>query len=532
MARQAHQTRLILSFIGKTDLRYFPPEGENCSPILRLLLGLRGLQPLIPARRSRLVLLDDDREGDDQAENRQARARFCQELEQALPALGLSGLAVERCPIRLPAGPTDLNALYEQVWAAIPARGAGADEVLFHLSSGTPAMQFTLMLAAHCLPLETVRLVETSREQGVREVRPPYVLAAREVRGRERASPTALDAKARRTLLPDTIVDDPLVAAGYAALYKAAHNAKLPRRLVLTGPVGSGKWHACRQFARWRGAPVAEWLEPYAPPELPADATLLIRHLDRWPEAQLRHLTGLAAARPDLAIAATFRTDLTPGAPLAVLTREGLRGAAQIPLPALGARSDVVALGEALARQLGIHDGKLKQRLQYDLLTDLYPHNLHDLRTLLATAALASPGAHPERAAYVRARDLREADRLLAEAWQRLQGGGGYRLDEVLEVVRATLVRRALAEGRSQEAAGRLLGLSQQTVSTLLAKRLDLGCLRGQGQGQDQDQAQTPELPPTPEEGKSQAGRGSPDPARTGRITQGQPLGGEADAQA
>jgi hypothetical protein len=394
----------------------------------------------------------------------------------------LDGLAIERCPIRLPAGPTDLNALYEQVWAALPSRVIGsADEVMFHLTSGTPAMQFTLLLAAQCLPLEQARLVETSREQGVREVRPPYVLAAREVRGRGRADQVRLDDPARRTLLPDTVVADPLVEASFAALYKAAGNRLTPQRLLVTGPVGSGKWHACQQFAHWRGAPKVPkvlWLEPGHEPELPEGATLLIRHLDTWPETPLRTLTRLAAIRPDLAIAATFRTDLTPLAPLEVLAREGLRGAAQIALPALGARADLVALGEALARRLGFPVGKLKQRLQYELLTDLYPRNLHDLQSLLATAALASPGAHPDRPTYVRAREVRDAGRLLTEAWRLLQGSGGYSLDAVLEVIRVAVVRRALAEGRTQEAAGRLLDLSQQRVSIILAKPLDLELLQ------------------------------------------------------
>ncbi|MGB4334916.1 MAG: hypothetical protein WBJ41_08780 [Chromatiaceae bacterium] len=487
MARNAPKIRLILSFIGKTDLKFFPPQGEDWSPILRLLLGLSGLTPRIPPGRTRLLLLDDDPDAGE-AERPGPRAAFCAALQQSLPSLGLAGMAVERHPVRLPAGPTDLNALYEQVWGALPASAARqADEVLFHLASGTPAMQFTLMLAAHCLPLGAVRLVETSREQGVREVRPPYVLAARELRERERPGRTSLDARARGALLPDTVVADPLVEAGYAALYKAASNRKIPQRVVLRGPVGSGKWHACQQFARWRKAGVVDWLEPSARPDMPAGATLLIRHLDAWPETGLRELTVLAATRPDLAIAASFRTDLPAVVPLEVLASEGLRGAAQIQLPALGARSDVVALGEALARQLGVNDGKLKQRLQYDLLTDLYPQNLHDLRTLLATTALTSSGPHPERPAYVQAREIRDAERLLAEAWWLLQGTGGYPLDEVLEAIRAAVVRRTLADGRTQEAAGRLLGLSQQRVSTILAKPPDLDILRRRGQIRAED---------------------------------------------
>ena len=482
----SHPTRLIVSFIGKTDLDYLQPQGENLSPIRRLLRGLSTLQPPIPPARTHLLLLDDDRAG------RNDRARFCEALRSQLPGLGLEGLMLERRPVALPEGPTDLNALYENVWAAIPTSGTEqADEIVFHLTSGTPAMQFTLMLAANCLRLECVRLIETSREQGVREVRLPYVLATRERRLDERAHlKSRLPEKAWRTLLPDTVLDDPPVQADYAALYKAATNRKLPQRLVVRGPAGSGKWHACRQFAIWCRGEVAQWLGPASQPELPEGATLLIHRLDTWPQPALQRLALLAAERPDCAIAATFRTDRTPAVPLAVLVRDGLRGAAHIELPALGSRSDVVALGEALARQLGALGGKVKERLQYELLTDLYPHNLHDLKSLLATAAARSPGAHPERAAYVQARQIRDTQAVLAEAHQILSGmdfgPNRHRLDNVLDVIRAVIVSRALAGGRSQDEAGELLGASQQTVSAIRHKRLDLRGWRTALEGLDE----------------------------------------------
>ncbi|MCI0356338.1 MAG: hypothetical protein L0099_15065 [Acidobacteria bacterium] len=467
---------MIVSFIGNTDFKFFPPrsDGQDCSPILRLLLGMSEFEPYIPPARTRLLLFDDDRDG------KTERRSFCERLQQALPELGLGELRLERRAIVLPEGPTDLNALYEGVWGALPTAGLkSVDEVLFHLASGTPAMQLTLLLAAHCRPLDNWRLVETSREQGVREVRPPYVLAAREIHGRGALPRTKLTEQARRSLLPDTVIDDPLVATRYAELYKAAKHSKIPQRLLVRGPVGSGKWHACRQFARWRGAETAQWLDQDNMPDLPEGATLLIRHLDVWPEPALQSLTRLAAERPDLAIAASFRTDLPPAAPLAVLAREGLRGAAHVELPALGARpADVVALGEALARQLGLLDGKLKERLQYELLTDVYPRNLHDLKSLLATAAVRSPGAHPKRSAFVQAKEITNTNSLLAEAWQILSGmdfgQDRHRLDDVLEVIRAAVVRRALADGRSQKEAGTLLGMSQQTVAEILKKQLDL----------------------------------------------------------
>lgn len=461
---------LIVSFVGKTDLTYLYPQDEHLSPIRRLLRGLDRLA--VSPERARLLLFDDHPESGE-------RARFCEELRRQLPGLGLAGLRVTLEPIVLPEGPTDLNALYEAVWAAIPTSGPDrADDIVFHLTSGTPAMQLTLMLAANCLPLDSARLVETSREQGVREVRPPYVLAARERRGEGGAGGKRRAGDGLRNLLPDTVIEDAAVLSAYAALFKAATNRKQPQRLLVKGPVGCGKWHASRQFARWRGRDEVLWLEPESLPELPAGATLLIRWLDAWPQPALQRLGSLAAERPDLAIAATFRTDQPPAVPLETLARDGLRGAVHLDLPALGARCDVVALGEALARHMGALGGKIKERLQYDLLTDLYPRNLHDLQSLLATAAACSPGPHPQRRAYVQARQIQETAVLLAEAAQILAGMDfgpqRHRLDEVLAVIRAAVVRRALADGRTQREAGELLGISQQMVSEILKTTLDL----------------------------------------------------------
>jgi hypothetical protein len=478
-------TRLIVSFIGKQDLKRLEPQGEDKSPILRLLLAM--LDPdselqkkrYIASQHTRLVLFDDDRAGGDE------RARFCERLREQLPGLGLAGLVLERRPLKLP-DPNHLEALYENVWDVIPTSGPDcADEVVFHLSSGTPPMQFTLMLASQSLRLEGARLFETSVQQDVREVHPPYVLALRKKEERERERervayhrPGSLSDEARRGLIDNTVVDDKLVASAYAALYKAATNRKQSQRVLVRGPTGSGKWHACEQFAEWRERAKVIWSDPAQLPELPEGATLLIRWLELWRDQALRDLTRLAAERSDLAIAATFRTDQVAADSLEVLAGEGLRGPVTIELPALGKRSDVAALGEALARQLGIFDGKLKERLQHEFLTDLYPRNLHDLKTLLATADTYSTTKHPQRTAYLQARNLRDARAMLDEACRILMGMDfgpkGHRLDQVLDVIRAAVVRYAQAEGRSQEEIGGLLGFSQQTVSDILKSKLDM----------------------------------------------------------
>jgi hypothetical protein len=472
MAKQP--TRLILSFIGNTDLKFQEPQGNDKSPILRLLLASLDCntdlqkQRYIPADSTRLILFDDDRDGD-------ARAQFCEKLREQLPELGLAGLTLERYKIEIPKpkSETELTALYEQVWKAIPTSGADSvDEVVFHLSSGTPAMHLTLMLAAESLRLEQSRLFATSREEGVVELKPPYALALRNKRERDRVKypkPLVLESKVRKELLKNnTVVDDAVVASEYAALYKAATNRKQPQRVLVRGAAGTGKWWACQQFAAWRGAEKVIWHDPAQCPEVPDGATLLIRWLDAWSEAEMQRLMMLADERRDVAIVATYRIEqMQPKS-----ASEGLRGAVQIELPTLGSRSDVVELGESLARQLGFMDGKIKERLQYELLNDGYPDNLHSLKELLATTGAHSPGKHPERDAYLQARDAQEAESLLNEACRVLMnmdfGPERHSLNEVIKDIKFAVVQRASASGRNQEEVAYLLGCSQPTVSSII----------------------------------------------------------------
>jgi hypothetical protein len=476
--------RLIVSFIGRQDVESFglrelrkaPVSSDDRSPILRLILGLAPEGKCGPG--TRLMLFDDDPAGSD------LRERFCSKLEEALPEFGLRGLAVERRRIALPSGPTDLNALFEVVWAALGfADAQRPKEVIFHLSSGTPAMQVTLLLAALCLPFETARLFETSRERGVVTVEPPYVLALREKLRPRSGRPPRLPEAARKLLLPNTVLDDPFANAAFAALHNAAC-ARRPARVLIQGPTGSGKWHAARQFAIWRKRPATEWLDdaPLAGGEPPVEkgAAVLVYRLDRWDARALERLGLWCATHRDAAVVGTWRTDVPPKAPLPAVARDGLKGAAHLHLPALGSRSDIVALAEALARQLGLWHAKIRERLQYELLTDVYPHNLHDLKSVLATAAsLAGARRHPDRGVYRRAMETleaRDARALLQEACDTataLRFSRERTVDDVLEAIKVAVARLAQAEGRTQKEIGQLLGCSQQAVSALLRRKLD-----------------------------------------------------------
>nr|MBP6709584.1 hypothetical protein [Accumulibacter sp.] len=402
--------RLILSFIGTKDLEFLdPPTGStDLSPIVRLLLHLGSCGGLVPARTC--LWFFDDLPGDER------RLQFCKDLTDRLPSIGLDGLRIRRLPLSLDE-PTQLDRLYAGVWDAIPLSGSdGFDEYVFHLSSGTWAMQTTMVLAASCLPLPRVRLFETSRQQGAKEIQLPYLLALRAKQGRDRqATRQRLDKTAHRLLLTNTVVDDPLAQAAYASLYQVAKR-KTAQRLLIKGPTGSGKWHAAQQFVRWRKCASVECSQPgaLADLEVTAGQTLLLRWLDGWNGQALAELTSWSDRHRDVSVVATWRTDQPPVAGLETLSRHGLRGAAHVDLPSLGSRSDVVMLAEALARRHGILKGKLFERFQFDLLTDVYARNLHDLATLLATTANQSASPHPGRDGHQRAVGLLEADELRA----------------------------------------------------------------------------------------------------------------------
>jgi hypothetical protein len=451
-------------------VKFINPDGKDISPVVRLLMELNAIKPKVPAKQTLLVLFDDDKPGMTE------RADFCEKIETKLVGFGLDGLEVKRAKISI-ARPTDLHGLYVEVGESLrnlDVRSFG--EVLFHVSSGTFHMQLTLILIASALPPEGVRLFQTSahKDGSVQELHLPYVVAARaDSSGHGRRARQGLEPGARRSLLENSVVEDAAIAEVYQALFKAATGRRGSPRILLFGPIGSGKWHACRQFAKWRKTPgVVVWDVGCVPGSrtIPDAATVLVHRLDRWPAEALPELATLSTERPDIAIAATFRTGGYSASRSAVLS-DGLPGAAHFHLPALDRRSDVIPLGRALARQNGIPDGKLHARLQHDWMTDVFPRGLHDLKTLVTTGALLSGSKHLERESYIRAAEGLAARDVLADAWailDELTFPPGLSFDQVHEDIRRAVYVLACERAGSQTAAEALIGTPQQTISRVL----------------------------------------------------------------
>jgi|GEM_PF-1869752 len=483
---------LIISFIGTRDLKYLSaeegnsqPQGGDRSPIVRMLEGYRdhykgergnkhGKAP--DYDETTLLLFDDDREGNN-------REKFCENLRPKLTEpLSKIEICREKIQFSKEQGPTNLKALYDVAWDVISRQKSKYENFAFHLSSGTPAMQVTLILAAECLSLgDGVRIFETSREKGLEEVFPPYVLAVRERREEQHySSKPKLSNKERKTLLPHTVVDDPAVEREYYKLHKEAkRKGGNSHRVLVKGSVGVGKWHICKQFAKWLGRDkTIEWLsESKMIPigDIPEKAILLIWRLDTWQKNALEDLRKLCVCRPDLAVIATYCTDREPVVPLEVLLEEGLPTTLNIELPSLGIRSDIVPLAEAMAQKLKIPHGKIKERFQYHLLTDNYPRNLHSLEELLITTNAFSDEFHPkppvipQDGVWGKASLLDEACGVLKQ----MDFSEGRSLKNVLDVIQKTVVHRLYNRYGSQEKVSTRIGVSQTTVSDILGKEND-----------------------------------------------------------
>lgn len=475
--------RLVVSFIGDTDLNCYriggrsPRSEKDRSPLERLLVHLAALNLCTPGQTA-LLLFDDRPKSTD-------RAEWMEKLVKLLPEFGIRDLDVRLEPAPLAGGPNDFGSLYDIVFRRLPALGGReADEVIFNVTSGTWAMQSTLVLAACCLPsLRKTRLFESSTQRDVLEVTLPYVLFQRESRrelpGRPRLSPAS-----RKALIPHTVVGDPEVETVFAMLARAAAN-RAAQTLVIKGPGGSGKWRAAEQFGRWRASCQTEtWLTSVLPPyPVPEGSTVLIWRLDAWQARDLDALATWRVQNPNVSVVATWRTDTPAAAPLQEVLRSALPGAAHATLPSLSARTDIVDLGEALAVQLGLMAGKVGQRLQCELAADIYANNLHDLKRALVLTDLNSKGMHPDRRGALRAIEMRNADDrepLLREIFDTIAnlrfgpGRPGLTLDGALDLVKQLIMQTALAQGRSQKETGELLGYEQSTISEWVGKRIEL----------------------------------------------------------
>ena len=146
---------ILLAWLGNTDLR--ASEGADSKELGPILSALRA-KPF-----ESLHLLSDH-----PAVKSQVYARWL----------------AERCDVKTEVHPVELRSPtdHEQIYRAViqvlrdVSQRAPATEFVYHLSPGTPAMAAIWMLLAKTS--HPARLIESSREQGVREVTVPFELSA------------------------------------------------------------------------------------------------------------------------------------------------------------------------------------------------------------------------------------------------------------------------------------------------------------------------------------------------------------------
>lgn len=458
--------RLIVSFMGMTDLKFWPVSEENPddqSPLYRLLDYLFQ-RPSVPLDETKLLLFHEDG---------QKWTDLVKQIEADIEVLGWGAIGFEAIKLELPDGPTDLDALYAGTWDKIRnSVKRRTREEIFNITSGTPAMQACLILAADCLRLNKPRRFQMSRQKKVEEIQLPWAIAYR-----PRATPRGPKARnkltdaARKGLLPNTVLGDPIVETELAALYNAATRAPndAPVRVLLRGPTGSGKWTAARQFAAWRGGAVSEWHDPDHAPEVVENGSLLVHRLDAWTTDQMRMLGVLAKAREDIAIAATFRTDMGRAVLDLPRARENLPGVQQFTLPLPNERDDFIALASALAKKHGYKDGKLHERLGYPLYQGV-PHGLTGLEALLTSAGSHGPGVHPDQTAVSDELAVLQAEDVLTECIERIAAANyspERTLLDILADVEKAAVLLALQGGRAKSELETRIGIGRRKLTDI-----------------------------------------------------------------
>lgn len=477
---------LIVSFLGNNDLELAglprrpeeartPAPGER-SPLLRVVDDLVS-RNLFGNDGSILILDDRAQKGDDRGQ------QYCAHLGGYVAALlSVPAIPVTAHPFDI-SDPTDLDRLYKEVVEVMRSIANERTDVLINLTSGTPAMHTTLVLAASYLPLKPPKFFVSSPAGQVNEVRLPYMVFVRrriEVdRAPNRGSRQALRAVsplAGIKLPPFTARSDAVVATVLGAVAKAR---RTPQPVLIAGATGSGKTWAALAAAFNSGLKTIVIDAQFAdalPTELAPDddrviINVIVKHLEAASESLLRAIGIALDTHLNLRWTTTWRTDQyprNPGSPCFTEIRRRLAAGGEFLMPPPAERIDVVELSEYMFEEAGQWPTKVKERFQYELATANLPDGLHALRRWVGCAAALSPTRHTDQAAFKAAGRQVEAiaaTAVLQHASAALAGGGwGFPVLRLLQVVEHATQLIAEASNQTQDELTKQLGYSNRTT--------------------------------------------------------------------
>lgn len=479
-------TALLVSFIGDRDLDLFglpgksartrEPQPNERSPLLRVVDDL--IERNLFAAGSSILLLDD-REPKGDSRGRTYAAMLEQYVAQLL---NVDAVCVNPHPLDI-ADPTDLDRLHKKVVEVMKSYATEQSDVLINLTSGTPAMHTTLVLAASYLPLKRPRFFKSSQFDDVNEIQLPYMVYVKRRIEVDRA-PNRNVRAALRNVDPLagirwpalTVRSDPAVAMILAAIARARCK---PLPILVAGPTGSGKTRAALTGAFNAGLEPREidaQCEAHLPSSLDANrpgkrVNLIIKHLECASESLLRDIGSALDAQPDVCWSATVRTDhpaLGIDSPLHAEIRHRLSTGGEFVLPSPSQRTDIVEVAESMFEELGQWPSKVKERFQYDLATAALPDGFHTLRRLVAAAAALSPTRHTSEKAFRTAEKQAEALRaahVLQRATAALCAGGwGLPVTDLLKVVEHATLLVAEAANHTQDQLSGQLGYSSRVT--------------------------------------------------------------------
>ena len=485
--------KILLCWIGNTDLVCAEREDpNNLGPIV---------QALAIERYDKLVLLDNYHD-----------ARVAPFLNRVRERSGLVP-EVHQTRLSSPTAHKEIYSVARQIVLKTQAARPQA-KLTFHISPGTPAMALCWLLLA---PICGARVIESSREQGVREVNFPFEISAYFVPDKELARLTAVPASTEAAF-KDILFASKVMQRTVA---QAQHVAPRDITVLIEGESGTGK----ELFARaiHEASPRAEG--PFVPVNcgaIPAEliesllfgykkdaftgatkdtdgffqaadkGTLFLDELGELPpKAQVALLRAIQEGavsrvgdtRPrkvDVRIIAatnrnllsgvaegTFRSDLFYRLAVACLT-----------LPPLRERDEDAALllDAALAyanKELSIHghrnNKKLSDSAKKVLLSHSWPGNVRELYNTVMRVALWTPGE------IIDADSAKQSLFALPQHQQSILDrpmGNGFTLEGILGEVARHYIDRAMRDsGGTKSKAAELLGFNTyQTLSNWIKR--------------------------------------------------------------